>query len=112
MAIDILKTYRLEKDAHALIDLPSGWFDQAQGFIQQMQSEQPESDLEADLREQEIKSSLMALNLLSDLRIKKVLKGAIADAYRKEPQHGNDHFTSKEKKLYGDIIAGIREIRA
>lgn len=112
MAIDIQKTYRQEKDAHALIDLPSGWFDQAQGFIQQMQSEQPESDLEADLGRQEIQAAIRALELLSDLRIKKVLKGAIADAYRKEPEHGADHFTSKEKKLYGDIVAGIREIKA
>ena len=111
MSIDIVKTYRKEKDSHKLLELPPGWFDQADESIRLMQSEQPGSDLEADLGRQEILSAIRSLELLSDLRIKKVLKGAIADAYRKEPEHGNDFFTDKESKLYKNIVAGIKEIK-
>jgi len=105
MAIDIVKTYRQEKGSHALIELPPGWFDLAQESIREMQLE------DGGLISQEALSAIRSLELLSDLRIHKVLKGAISDAYRKDPMHENDFFTAKEARLYRNIVSGIREIR-
>jgi len=76
-----------------------------------MQAEEAEGDLEEELKAQNVNSSGRALVLLSDLRLKKVLKGAIADAYRVKPEHGRDFFTGKERKLYENIVQGIKEIK-
>lgn len=109
--IDILATYREEKNNAKLIELPDGFFDMAKDYLGSLQAETSDTDFEEELRSQDINSSSRALEMLSDLRLKKILKGAIADAYRKEPVHGKDHFTSKELKLYVDIVKGIKEIK-
>jgi len=109
--IDILATYREEKNNAKLVELPDGFFDQATQAIAKMQAEEANGDLEEELKAQNINSAGKALVMLSDIRIKKVLKGAIADAYRAKPEHGRDFFTGKEKILYANIVSGIREIK-
>jgi len=109
--IDILATYREEKNNAKLVELPPGFFDLADQAIKDMQAEEIGGEFGADIKAQNINSSSRSLEMLSDLRLKKVLKGAIADAYREEPQHGKDHFTSKELILYRNIVSGIKEIK-
>lgn len=110
--IDILATYRAEKGDSKLIELPENFFTQAQEAIQIMQAEETDTELERELMAQDINSSKRAIELLSDLRIKKILKGAIADAYRAKPEHDRDFFTAKERGLYEAIVGGIKEIKA
>jgi DNA replication initiation complex subunit (GINS family) len=105
--MDIFKIHRSEKDSHSLIELPEGFFDSMQDdFKGRMQTDTDPIGREALLNEMHL------LNMLSDLRIKKILKGAIADAYRQEPQHDKDNMTHKERVLYDSIVAGIRDLKA
>lgn len=110
--INILATYREEKNNQKLVELPDKFFDLADQSLHEMQSEEIEGEFAEDIKAQNINSASRALEMLSDIRIKKILKGAIADAYREEPQHGKDFFTEKERRLYGAIVSGIREIKA
>jgi DNA replication initiation complex subunit (GINS family) len=109
--IDILSTYREEKNNPKLTELPPGFFDLADQALHDMQSEDIDGEFGQAVKAQNIKSSARSLEMLSDIRLKKVLKGAIADAYREKPEHGKDFFTSKEKILYANIVSGIREIK-
>lgn len=109
--IDILATYREEKNSSRVIELPNEFFDKADGILVRLKAERPETDVEAELIKQEVNSSNRALEMLSDLRIKKVLKGAIADAYRSKPEHSYDKFTTKERALYENIVSGIKGIK-
>ena len=109
--IDIQATYHQEKNNSKLVELPPGFFDQADQALHEMQSEELDGEFGSEIKAQNIQSSSRALELLSDLRLKKVLKGAIADAYRAKPEHGKDFFTSKELILYRNIVSGIKEIK-
>lgn len=109
--IDIIATYREEKNNPKLVELPPGFFDLADQALHEMQSEEMEGEFGQEIKAQNIQSASRSLETLSDIRIKKILKGAIADAYREKPEHDKDFFTSKEKVLYANIVSGIREIK-
>ena len=109
--MDLLKTYRDEKASHNLIELPDDFFDQARVELDRLNGP-IETEIESVLMQQELKSSIRALNALSDLRINKVLKGAIADAYRKTPEHALDKMLPREKKLYQAVVDEIKEVKA
>lgn len=109
--IDILATYREEKNNAKLVELPENFFHLADQAIHEMQEEELDGEFGLEIKAQNIQSASRSLEMLSDIRIKKILKGAIADAYREKPEHHKDFFTSKEKVLYANIVSGIREIK-
>jgi DNA replication initiation complex subunit (GINS family) len=103
---------RAEKDQTRLVELPESFHDVVRANLESLKSTLETGDaLEQSLAEQDIKTSLLVIKNLMDIRIKKVIKAAVSDAYRLKPEHDNDPMLPEEMELYLAITSGIGRIK-
>ena len=100
--MDLTKLLRAERLDAKLIELPDNFYPVMESDVKQLISENAE--IEDVLR---LKSSIQRIKAL---RIKKIIRAALADAVLSEPRHAKDYFQPKERDFYEAIIRGAREI--
>lgn len=110
--MDFSSLVRSEKDQIRIIELPEQFHDVAKSYIESLKSPLESSDeLEQAMLESDITNSIRSLKNLMDLRIKKVVKAAVSDAYRIKPEHNQDSMLPEEMELYLAITGGIGRIK-
>ena len=111
--MDLTQLARAEKDSNLLQKLPENFYEVAKREIanQEQAASEAESDIEQMILQENVTSSRRAFQNLKIIRVKKILKIASADAYRKEPEHANDFMQECERLLYNNIITGISNIK-
>jgi DNA replication initiation complex subunit (GINS family) len=103
---------RAEKNDLRLLELPKNFFVQVKYDISILEvSLKTAHENDADIIEQNIITAKRSLTNLIDLRIKKVIKSAVSDAYRAKPEHVADKMEPDERELYEAIISGISKLR-
>ena len=104
---------RTEKTSNLLQKLPENFYEVAKGAIsiQEQEASLAESDIEQMILRENVTADRRALQNLKTIRIKKIIKIAVLDAYREEPEHARDYMQECERPLYNNIITGILNIK-
>jgi DNA replication initiation complex subunit (GINS family) len=109
--MDLTRQARSEKDSQVLLEIPENFYTVAyQDIMNQEQAVLQVSEVEATLLKDSIIADRRALKMISDLRIKKLVKAAVSDAYRVKPEHLLDHMLPNEKQFYDQTVAGIKNL--
>jgi DNA replication initiation complex subunit (GINS family) len=111
--MDLQTIARSEKASTPILELTENFYQVARAEIslQEQTALIADSEGEAMLIKEAVISAQRALHNLTAIRIKKVIKAAVSDAYRKERKHGNDFMQPTERALYDNIIVGILNIK-
>lgn len=111
--MDLTQLARTEKDSNLLQKLPENFYEVAKGeiAIQEQEASLAESDIEQMILRENVTTDRRALQNLKTIRIKKIIKIAVLDAYREEPEHASDFMQECERPLYNNIITGILNIK-
>ncbi len=110
--MDLSKLSREEKDSQLLCKRPDNFYTVAKAQISDREAEARNlSGVELDLLKEAILADKRDLKNINDLRIKKLIKAAVSDAYRDEPKHRSDPMLLDEKEFYDSLVAGIKHLR-
>ena len=111
--MDLPQLTRAEKDSNLLQKLPENFYEVAKGeiSIQEQEALLADSDVEQMILQEKATTDRRALQNLKTIRIKKIIKIAVLDACREEPEHAGDFMQDCERLLYNNIITGILNIK-
>ena len=99
---DITKFLRAEKLDARLTELPDNFYPAMESEVNRLISEGAEID--------EVLRLKATIQRTKAIRIKKIIRAALADAVLSEPKHTKEHFQPKERAFYEAIIRGAKEI--
>lgn len=110
--MDLSVLAREEKDSKELCKRQENFYKEASEQIRRMRDEAEHlSGSARDTFDEYILSDERAIKNIKDLRIKKLIKMAVSDAYRNKPVHAVDNMLSPECQLYESVVSGIRLLR-
>lgn len=110
--MDFSQLVRSEKEANSCCELPESFHDVSRSETELLKAALDNGDgLEQMMLKSDISNGLRSLKNLMDLRIKKIIKAAVSDAYRSKPEHDHDSMLPEEMELYLAITSGIGRIK-
>jgi DNA replication factor GINS len=113
--LDLANTLREEKrlrsETAQLQDLDKNFYEQVGTYLSDLERElskiQDQYGLEAEIIKASLKSDRNRINELIDLRIQKIVRRAVKNAFSASREDSFQGMTHEEKQIYGEILAAL-----